>query len=46
MKSLLLSLTEGLYQKVKGYATDNGISIVGAIRLIINQFFKENNKKA
>ena len=44
MKSLLLSLTEGLYKKVKDYADDNGISIVGAIRLIINQFFKDNKK--
>jgi hypothetical protein len=40
MKAILLTLTQDLYKKTKEYARENGIPIVGAIRLILNQFFK------
>ncbi len=43
VKKILLQLSPFLYNKVKNYATDNEISVVGAIRLILTQFFKDKN---
>jgi hypothetical protein len=40
MKPILLKLNLWIYGKLKAYADENGITVVGAIRLIINQFFK------
>lgn len=44
MKKFTLSIQEGLYEKLKTYAKENGISMLGAIRYILNQFFKQNTK--
>lgn len=34
-----LRLKNTLYDKIKQYAEGNGLTIVGAIRFILNQFF-------
>jgi len=40
MKPILISLNFWIYEKLKLYADENGLTVVGAIRMIINQFFK------
>jgi hypothetical protein len=44
LKKILLSLNLWVYGKLKEYADENGITVVGAIRLIINQFFKNGKR--
>lgn len=41
MKKMLLTITEGLYTKIKSYAAEEETTILGAIRLILIKFFKE-----
>jgi hypothetical protein len=45
MKGFLIKMTFGLYHKLEAYADDNEISISGAIRFILTQFFKEKEKE-
>lgn len=40
MKTILITLNPWLYGRLVEYAKENGISIRGAIRSIIHQFFK------
>ena len=40
MKMLKITLNTWLYGRVKDYADENGLSVRAAIRLMINQFFK------
>lgn len=40
-KKFIASLNWWLYQKLKLYADDNGMSVSAAVRFIINQFFKK-----
>ena len=40
MKNFRISLNFWLYDKLKVFADENGMSIVAAVRFIINQFFK------
>jgi hypothetical protein len=43
MKALLLELNLWLYGKIKMYAEERGISVVGAIRLILSEFFRSKS---
>lgn len=40
MKALLLEINLWLYGKIKIYADERGIPVVGAIRLILSEFFR------
>jgi len=40
MKSILLRINPWLYGKIKTYADERNISVVGAIRLMLNEFFR------
>jgi len=40
-KKFGISLNWWIYEKLKLYADDNGMSIRAAVRFIINQFFKK-----
>lgn len=40
MKALNLQLSDGLYDKTKSYADGREIPVVGAIRLILSEFFR------
>ena len=43
MKKILLSLSQWHYDRLKQFASDNGIGIIPAIRMIINQYLKDKN---
>lgn len=40
MKAILLHVHWPLYEKIKAYAKERGLGIVGAIRLILSEFFR------
>lgn len=40
MKKLLFSMNKWLYDRLKEYADENGLTVVGAIRMMINHFLK------
>jgi hypothetical protein len=40
MKKFVITLNTWLYGRVKDYAEENGLSVRAAVRLMINQFFK------
>ena len=42
-KRVSFSLNFWVYEKLKDYANQNGLSVVGALRMIVNQFFKNTN---
>lgn len=42
MKPILLHVHWPLYEKIKAYAKERGLGIVGAIRLILSEFFRNN----
>lgn len=39
MISFTARIKEGMYKQLKTYAEKNGLSVMGAIRFIISQFF-------
>lgn len=43
MKQLALRLNFWLYEKVEVYAKEHGIPVVGAIRLILTDFFRNRS---
>lgn len=43
MKYFTMTLSLGLYKKLDAYAKENGVTIRGAIRTILLQFFNNNN---
>jgi len=40
MKKLKITINLWLYEKLKNFAQENGMSVMAAVRFIINQFFK------
>lgn len=40
MKTIIARFQIGMYEKVKKFAEENGLTFMGALRFIINQFFK------
>lgn len=43
MVSFTARFNDSLYKKLKDYAEQNGVSVMGAIRLICNNFFRMQN---
>ena len=41
MPKFTLPITVELHEKLKEYSRDNGITMIGAIRFILMQFFKQ-----